>query len=145
MKTHLSWPPLDCSRIQLYFLPIYRGRILKPLFQKLRLSLSSTTLLCELCRYLHVNFTTSVTHFLLPALFMVLLSSKEWGRSWSSNNLPYIQGIFSHLCATKLLRWYLTIWPDPGCKRTYMLMQINVNFFFVLAAPLYLSGYLCHS
>lgn len=149
MRTHIL-SPRACPRIWPYSLPIYRCRILKSLFQKLRLSIPPLLELweyvyqsrCLPCEAYHVSYPLPFS-----LLFMFLLPCQEWCLGGSSENweVPRVWGTPSHLYA-------MSHWDDPRlcitrpwCERTYMPMQINVTFLFVLAAPLHLSGYLCHS
>lgn len=142
--------PRDRPRIWLYSLPIYTGRILKSLLQKHR---PSITLLLELGEYVYLSrcFPCEACHisyqFLLSLLFMSLLPSKGRCTGCLSDNweMPCVRGISSHFYAVKHQDGLKLCIARSWCERTYVLMQINVISFLVLAAPLHLSGHLCHS
>lgn len=105
-KTRLSWSSLDCARVWLYSLPVYRGRILKPLspgpLPELRACVSPGT-------YLHV--ASSPCQLSMSLCLYSLGSFSHFCRScWSSDKKkPYVQGTSPRLYATKVLWWYWSL------------------------------------
>lgn len=88
-----------------------------------------------------VELTTSVIHF--PFVTSLSLPpSERGGTSWSSKQPETAIQEYPHMCMHRSTKGALdSAWPDPGPWFSCQSIWIS---FFVLAAPLHLSGYLCH-